>query len=132
MQIPVNYLAVVVAAVAGYVLSWVWYALFSAIWMKGLDKRKKDMKPEPMPFILAAVAYLLMAWMLAGLMGHLADVTIRGGVMAAFFVWIGFVLTTTAVTQAFQGRHPSVTVIDVGNWLAVLIVMGAVIGAFGV
>jgi beta-lactamase superfamily II metal-dependent hydrolase len=132
MQIPVNYLAVVVAAVAGYVLSWGWYALFSAIWMKGLDKRKKDMKPEPMPFILAAVAYLLMAWMLAGLMGHLADVTIRGGVMAAFFVWIGFVLTTTAVTQAFQGRHPSVTVIDVGNWLAVLIVMGAVIGAFGV
>jgi hypothetical protein len=33
-----------------------------------------------------------MAWMLAGLMGHLADVTIRGGIVSAFFVWVGFVL----------------------------------------
>jgi hypothetical protein len=38
-----------------------------------------------------------MAWMLAGLMGHLADVIIRGGVVSALFVWVGFVLTTTAI-----------------------------------
>ncbi len=132
MQIPVNYLAVVAAAVAAYALSWVWYAVLSAIWTRGGDKKKDHARPSPMPFILAAVAYFLMAWMLAGLMGHLANVTIKGGIMAAFFVWVGFVLTTTAVNQAFEGRHPSVTVIDVGNWLVVLIVMGAIIGAFGV
>jgi hypothetical protein len=131
MQIPVNYLAVVVAAVAAYALSWVWYAVFSAIWTRGHDKRD-HMRPSPMPFIIAAVAYFLMAWMLAGLMGHLANVTVKGGITAAFFVWVGFVLTTTAVNQAFEGRHPSVTVIDVGNWLVVLFVMGALIGAFGI
>jgi hypothetical protein len=132
MQIPVNYLAVAIAAIAAYALSWAWYAVFSAFWTRGHDKQKDKMRPSPMPFILAAVAYFLMSWMLAGLMGHLANVTVRGGIMAAFFVWVGFVLTTTAVNQAFEGRHPSVTVIDVGNWLAVLIVMGAIIGAFGV
>jgi hypothetical protein len=91
----------------------------------------EDYKPTPLPFIVAAVGCLLMAWMLAGLMGHLADVTIRGGVISAFFVWVGFVLTTTATNQAFRGTKPIVTVIDTGHWLAVLVVMGAIIGALG-
>ena len=132
MDIPVNYLAVVVAAVAGFFLSWGWYALFSKIWMKALGQTKEDLKPAALPFLIAAVAYLLMAWMLAGLMGHLANVTVRGGIIAAFFVWVGFVLTTTVVNQTFRGTPFSVTWIDVGNWLAVLLLMGAIIGAFGV
>src|SRR5262249_23476127 len=87
-----------------------------------------DCKPTPLPFIIAAVGCLLMAWMLAGLMGHLADVTVRGGGISAFFVWGGFVLGTTATNQAFHGTKPVVGVIDAGHWLAVLVVMGAIIG----
>jgi hypothetical protein len=83
------------------------------------------------PLIIAGVACLLMAWMLAGLMGHLGDVTVKRGFISAAFVWAGFVLTTTATNQAFKGVRPLVTVIDVGHWLAVLIVMGVIIGAFG-
>jgi uncharacterized protein DUF1761 len=133
MQISVNYLAVVVAAVAGYLLGWGWYMAFGKVWMAALGKSKEDCgKPSPVPLIIAAVACLLMAWMLAGLMGHLADVTVRGGIISALFVWVGFVLTTVGVNQAFQGLRPVVTAIDAGHWLAVLIVMGAIIGAFGV
>jgi hypothetical protein len=84
------------------------------------------------PLIIAGIACLAMAYMLAGLMGHLSDVTIRGGIISAIFVWLGFVLTTTATNQAFEGMKPVVTAIDVGHWLAVLVVMGAIIGAFGV
>jgi hypothetical protein len=132
MDIPVNYLAVVIAAAAGFFLSWGWYALFAKIWMKALGQSKENLEgPKPLPFIVAAVAYLLMAWMLAGLMGHLANVTVRGGIISAFFVWAGFVLTTTTVNQIFRGTALSVTLIDVGNWLAVLVVMGVIIGAFG-
>jgi hypothetical protein len=84
-----------------------------------------------MPLIIAAVSCFLMAWMLAGLMGHLSDVTIKGGVVSAIFVWIGFVLTTVATNHAFEGLRPLVTAIDAGHWLAVLVLMGAIIGAFG-
>ena len=94
MEIPVNYRAVVLAAVAAYAFSWLWYAALSTV-----SARKTKDKPkwtfELVPYLIAAVAYLLMSWMLAGLMGHLANVTVRGGIMAAFFVWAGFVLTTT-------------------------------------
>jgi hypothetical protein len=130
-NVTVNYLAIVVAGVAGFLTGWGWYAIFGNAWMKGLGKTKADMKPTPLPFIIAMFANLLMAWVLAGLVGHLHDVTVRGGVISALFVWAGFVATTTLVNQQFQGNSPLVTAIDAGHWLAVLAVMGAIIGAFG-
>ena len=131
MEIPVNYRAVLIAAIAAYAFSWLWYAALSAVATRRAHEKAK-WTFEAVPYIIAAVAYLLMAWMLAGLMGHLANVTVRGGVTAAFFVWAGFVLTTTAVNQSFQNKRAAVTLVDVGNWLGVLAIMGAIIGAFGV
>ena len=49
----------------------------------------------------------------------------------AALVWLGFVITTLTVNNAFQRRSPVLTVIDGGHWLAVLIVQGIVVGAFG-
>jgi len=131
MNVMVNYLAVVVAAVAGFLLGWGWYMAFGKVWKDALGRQEGDRKPTPTPFILAGLGSLLMAWMLAGLMGHLANVTVRGGLITAFFVWAGFVLTTTVVNQQFHGSKPLVTIIDAGHWLAVLLLMGAIIGAFG-
>ena len=75
-----------------------------------------------------------MAWVLAGIIAHLGpgQVTIRNGVISGAFIWLGFVVTTLAVNYGFGGRRPMLTVIDSGHWLGVLIVMGAIIGAFGV
>jgi hypothetical protein len=132
---PINYLTVVVAAVAGFALGWGWYTVFGKAWMTALGKSKEECEKGQQsltPLIIAAVSCLLMAWMLAGLMGHLANVTIKGGVVSAIFVWIGFVLTTVATNHAFEGMKPLVTAIDAGHWLAVLVLMGAIIGAFGV
>ncbi|MDH3909543.1 MAG: DUF1761 domain-containing protein, partial [Gammaproteobacteria bacterium] len=78
------------------------------------------------------VADLVMAIMLAGLMGHLGNITIHGGLITGLFVWVGFVITTMGVNHAFSGASPKLTAIDGGHWLAVLLVMGAIIGAIGV
>jgi len=131
MNVMVNYLAVAAAAVAGFLVGWGWYMLFGKVWKEALGRQEGDCKPTPLPFIFAGLGSLLMAWMLAGLMGHLGNVTVRGGLIAAFFVWAGFVLTTTVVNQQFQGTKPVVTIIDAGHWLVALLVMGAIIGAFG-
>ena len=83
--------------------------------------------------MLAFTACLIMAWMLAGVLGHLGpgQVTLRNGVISAAFLWFGFVLTSTVVNNAFAGRAWGLTAIDVGHWLIVLLAMGAVIGAIG-
>jgi hypothetical protein len=70
--VPINYLAVVIAAIAGVLVGWGWYTIFGKVWQDALGKRKEDRKPTPLPFIITGVGCLLMAWMLAGLMGHLA------------------------------------------------------------
>lgn len=131
--VPINYLAVVIAAIAGFLVGWGWYAAFGKVWKEGLGKTAEECQgPMPLrPLVIAGIACLLMAWMLAGLMGHLGDITVRRGTISAAFVWVGFVLTTTATNQAFHGDKPVVTAIDAGHWLAVLVVMGAIIGAFG-
>jgi hypothetical protein len=133
MQIPVNYVAVVIAALAGFGLGAVWYMVLSKPWVRAVGKTEEDLKKRgsAVPFLIAIIALLLMSWMLAGLMGHLAQVNVRGGVMTAFFVWVGFVITTMAVNHAFAGAKPMLTLIDGLYWLATLAIMGAVIGAFG-
>ena len=86
----------------------------------------------PWPLIITFVADLIMAWMLAGVMGHLGALTVKNGVIAAAFIWFGFVITTLAVNNTFGMRSPKLIVIDGGHWLAALLLMGAIIGAWGV
>lgn len=129
--VPINYLAVVVAAVAGFLTGWAWYAALGSMWLKGLGKTKAEIRRSPIPLILAMLANLLMAYLLAGLVGHLGDVTVRGAIVSALFMWAGFVATTTIVNQQFQGVRPLVTAIDAGHWLAVLLVMAVIIGGLG-
>ena len=133
-----NYWAVLVAAVAAWVLGMAWYMALSKQWLAALGKTEADMKgpdgkPKSyVPLVLVFVAELIMAWMLAGLLGHLGAVTVKNGVISGAFLWFGFVLTTLATNNAFGQRKVMLTVIDAGYWLAVLVVMGAIIGAFGV
>jgi len=131
-----NYLAVVVAALAGFGVGAVWYMVLGKAWLGALGKTEDDIKgsgvAQAMPFLIALVANLVMAIMLAGLMGHLGNISIRGGLISGLFVWVGFVITTMGVNHAFSGAPPKLTAIDGGHWLAVLLVMGAIIGGFGV
>jgi len=133
----INYLAVIIATLAGFGLGAVWYMVLGKAWVRAMGKTEAELTPKSdaakaMPFIIALLALFVMAWMLAGVMAHMGQVSVRGGALAGFFVWLGFVITTMGVNHAFGGAKPMLTLIDGGHWLAVLVVMGAVIGAFGV
>jgi tetrahydromethanopterin S-methyltransferase subunit E len=52
--VPIHYLAVVIAAIAGFLVGWGWYTIFGKVWMDALSKTKGDCKPTPLPFIVAA------------------------------------------------------------------------------
>ena len=55
MQIPVNYLAVVVAAAAAYAFSWLWYAALSAVASRGAAE-KTNWQIEAVPYLIAALS----------------------------------------------------------------------------
>ena len=126
-----NYLAVVVAAIGGFGFGAVWYMVLGKPWMAAVGFTEPP-KPSPGPFITAIVCQLVMAWVLAGVIGHLGDVTVDRAVISALFLWLGFIATTTIVNHRFQKASWTLTVIDAGHWLGVLVVMAVIIGLFGV
>ncbi len=131
-----SYLAVLFAAVAGFAFGAAYYITLGNHWMRALGKTKKEIenRKSPVPFIIAAVAQLLMAYILAGAIGHLGfdTVNVRNGVITGLFMWVGFVLTTVSVNYAFQGQKAMLSVIDAGHWLGVLALQGLIIGWMGV
>ena len=86
-----------------------------------------------MPFVVSFVCEIVMAFVMAGAIGHLGagQVTLLNGVISALILWAGFIATTIAVNQRYQGFGWSLTVIDAGHWLGVALIMGAIIGWFG-
>ncbi len=135
---PINYVAIFAAAVASWLAGAVWYGILGKQWLAALGWTEADMagpdgkRRMPVgPMILSFVAALIMAVMLSGLMGHLGPVTVRSGIISGALIWLGFVITTIAVNNAFQSRKPMLTVIDGGHWLLALVVQGAVLGWLG-
>jgi hypothetical protein len=139
----VNYLAVFIAAIAGWLVGAAYYMALGTQWMLAQGKDSETCKAEMaakkgtpalwLPFVLAFIGCLVMAWALSGVLFHMGGaVSMRRAVIAAALLWLGFIATTLTVNYAFSGRRPMLTVIDAGHWLAVLVVMGIVFGLMGV
>jgi hypothetical protein len=134
-----NYWPILIAAIAGFAFGAAWYNALSRQWMaaRGLPEAEAKAKTgsSPAPFIISFVALLIMAWMFSGILLHLARggtvISVRSGVIAGFFLWLGFVITTMAVNHAFHGERRALTLIDGGHWLGVLLIQGAILGWWG-
>ncbi|MEM1200737.1 MAG: DUF1761 domain-containing protein [Pseudomonadota bacterium] len=127
----INYIGVLAAAVAAFMFGAAWYGGLSKQWMAAVGLTEPP-KPNPVIYVMTFGCQLVIAWVLAGVMGHLSQVSLIGGIISAVFVWFGFVATTLIVNHRFQSAPWSLTIIDGGHWLGVLVIMGAVIGLIGV
>jgi hypothetical protein len=136
----VNFLSILVAAVAAWIFGGIYYTALSKPWLAAQGKTMEQCKAEQagksgaakaMPFILAFVGEFIMAWVLYGILVHLNMFTVRDGIISGAFCWFGFVLTTVTINNAFSGKKPMLAAIDSGAWLGALLIIGAVVGGFG-
>jgi Protein of unknown function (DUF1761) len=127
-----NYLAVLIAALAAYGWGTVYYMTLSKQWLAAVGLI--EIKRSATPFVISFIALLVMAFVLAGSIGHLGpgNVTVKNGIISGLILWAGFVATTIFVNNAYPGRKYVLSVIDSIHWLGVLVIQGAVIGAMGV
>lgn len=130
--VGVNLLGVIVAAVASFIFGSVYYMALAKPWQNAVGKTEEEVKANmtALPFVTAAIAQLVMAFMLASLFLHVGDDSIVSGLLTAIPLWLGFVVTTMAVNHAFQGARLSLTMIDSGHWLGVMAIQGIVLGFF--
>jgi len=131
----ISYLGVLFAAGVGFAFGAAYYTLLGKYWMAAVGKTKEEIENDksPLPFIIAAVAQLVIAFVLAGAVGHLGYgmVNIPNAVITGLILWVGFIATTIAVNYAFQGAKYELIAIDAGHWLGVVIVQGLIIGWVG-
>jgi hypothetical protein len=127
-----NYLAVLIAAVAAFAWGAAYYMTLSKQWLAAVGQAAPNRSPAP--FILSFVALIVMAFVLSGSIAHLGPglVTLKNGIISGAILWAGFVATTVFVNNAYPGRKYMLSLIDSIHWLGVLVIQGAVIGAMGV
>ena len=130
----INYWAVLAAAVAAFIVGGAYYGALSKPWMRAAGIAERDARFGPALFAITFAGLLVMAFVLAGLIGHLGagQVTLRNGVISGLFVWAGFMATTMTINHRYQNNGWDLTLIDGLHWLLVAVVMGAVIGLIGV
>jgi hypothetical protein len=127
-----NYLAILIAAVAGFAWGAAYYLTLSKQWLAAVGKAEPNRSAAP--FIISFVALIVMAFVLAGSIGHLGpgNVTVSNGIISGLILWAGFIATTVFVNNAYPGRKYMLSVIDSIHWLGVVVIQGAIIGAMGV
>ena len=127
-----NYLAVLIATLAAYAWGAAYYTTLSKQWLAAVGLT--EVKRSVTPFVITFFALLVMAFVLAGSIGHLGpgNVTVKNGIISGLILWAGFVVTTVFVNNAYPGRKYMLSIIDSLHWLGVLVIQGAVIGAMGV
>lgn len=135
-------IAILAAAVAGWLFGAAWYTVLGRVWQTALGKGPgasagagattkedcKDQKKMPLaPMLVSFLAVLVMAVVLYQLLINLGVMGIQAGAVAGLTIGIGFVATSVLVNNLFQGKKLMVTVIDAAHWVLVLVIEGVVI-----
>lgn len=134
INFDVNYLAILVAAVAGLVVGSVWYSpiLFGREWVKLMGwtkarmlKRKKQGVGEA--YLLSFIGSLIAAFVIAQFVELTGATTIREGVQVAALAWLGFAATAAAADYVFAGKTVKLYLINYLFHLVAFAVMGAIL-----
>ena len=128
-----NYLAVIVAAIAYWVLGALWYGvLFSKPWMAlehMTEEQAKSMNPV-LPYVITLVLNVLIAYSLAQIcIWRNADTAGRGASVGVL-LWIGFVGPVTFTTYMYEMRSKELFAINQFFPLAGFVLMGGILGAW--
>ena len=124
----INYLAVVLGAVAFFVVGMVWYgALFGKAWQRELwpQGTPQSARSPAVLFGLCLLAELVVAWMFGHMLARIQPPTHVIWMMAAGF-GATIMAPTIAINYLFQQRSLKLFLIDAGHVIAGMMAMGGV------
>jgi len=111
----VNWLAVLVSAVASMAIGYVWYAkwFLGKTWMMLIGKTEEDLKKGAgSAMFLALICAVVSAFVLAVFVNLADAATVSEGLMLAFWIWLGFVVTVLLMNVAFEQRSKKLFLIN--------------------
>lgn len=137
MEVPINYLAVILAAVVSMVLGFVWYGyLFKKQWigLSGMTAEKMgNASSEGMAkhYTIAFIGSLVMAYVLAHSLVFASSYFNAGGIsaglMVGFWSWLGFIAPVTLGTVLWDGKPWKLWILNNAYQLLLLLIMGVIL-----
>ena len=128
-----NLIAVLIAAIVSMAIGAGWYSTFGTQWMEAVgfsqdEKRKIDQGGSAVIYVIAFASLLVIAFALSCVM-RVANVDgIVWGLIYGAVMWAGFIAPPIIINHRFQMKSWTLTVIDTGHYLLVLVVQGIIIG----
>ena len=128
MEVNINWLAVVLAALATFVVGGLWYSLlFAKPWQKAAGVTDEQLKSgTARVFVGSFILALVMAVFLAAFIGREGAVF---GTLAGLAAGVGWVATALGVNYLFERRSPVLFAINGSYNVVTFTAMGAIIGA---
>ena len=127
-----NYLAILAATAASFVLGGLWYSpvLFGKVWMveTGITEESAQQRNMVKVFGLAILATLIVAFNLAAFLGP--DASLVSGAFYGFLAGAGWVAMAFAVNDLFEGRTLRLFAVNAGYHTLSFTLMGAIIGVW--
>ena len=132
-MVHLNYLAVLVAALAAFVLGWLWYSplLFFKPWMRlrGMDP-VAAMAGAKMPVGKLVVEFarcLVLAYVMAWLVALLHIGSVMGSVHFGLVMWLGFPVILLTGSVLWENIPWKVAAIHAGDWLVKMLVVSSIV-----
>ena len=116
----IKYLAVLVAAIVHWLLGGLWYGvLFKNKFMELIAWSPEKLQQmanqsEVKSLVIAFLMSLVFCYILAHFVQYTKASNAIGGLQTAFWLWLGFVVTTQLPTVIFEGRNPGLYLLNIG------------------
>ncbi|MBI3232122.1 MAG: DUF1761 domain-containing protein [Candidatus Doudnabacteria bacterium] len=136
-EVSINFWAVLASAVASMIIGSIWYGpLFGKKFgsLMGMNSMTPQQQAEMkkgmgMTYAWQFIASLVMLYVFAWLTGALGAASVMGGIQAAFWVWLGFIVPVQFGQQLWGGKM-ALFWLGAGNMLATMLAAGMIIGAW--
>lgn len=138
MQVEVNWIGVGLAALSSMVVGFIWYApkVFGDKWARMVGLTKPQMQKGA---VRATLIMFISALITAYILAHVSFLAhdffrhsfLQDAVTTAFWLWLGFSAMRLIAHDVFEKRPTSLTLLNIGNDFATIMVMGVVIGLAG-
>ena len=136
----VNWFAVIACVIVSFIVGFFYFSpkVFFNIWWKALGKTEKDrpgMEGMGLTWTMTALGSIVLAVGMAFVVpaiagGMTGGVNAVNGALTGFMLWLPFQAATSLSNRLFAQQGLKVWAIEAGNHLIVMVLMGAILGAW--
>lgn len=135
MLTQINYLAVVIAGVGGFIVGAVWYLpfTFGPLWLRANPHVLEELESggRLRRYIVALISSVIQAWVLAVCLLYAGPAAGLGtALIAGLLLWLGFTAAPSLVDMLISRRRLTGWLVDAGHRLLATLVMAFLLSAW--